>query len=106
MAKGEAGPADRPPQPFVTEQRRRWNEVMTERLVRGFPELAGKIIGFCWPYKGEFNARFAICQLRERGRRCRRWWSARDRSSFASGGRVRRRNRGYTAFLFRWEPKW
>jgi hypothetical protein len=32
---------------FDPEQRRRWNEVMTERLVRGFPELAGKTIGFC-----------------------------------------------------------
>jgi 5-formyltetrahydrofolate cyclo-ligase len=73
---------------FDPEQRRRWNEVITEQLVQGFPELAGKIIGFCWPYKGEFDARFAIRQLRERGARAalpavverkgplefRKWW--------------------------------
>jgi 5-formyltetrahydrofolate cyclo-ligase len=52
---------------FEPEERRRWNEMMTERLVRGFPELAGKTIGFCWPYKAEFDARFAIRQFRERG---------------------------------------
>ena len=47
------------------------------------------IVGYCWPYKGEFDARFAVRRWRERGaiaalpavvdqrrRRCkfRKWW--------------------------------
>ncbi len=43
--------------------------MITERLVQGFPDLAGKTIAFCWPYKGEPDVRFAIRQFRERGAR-------------------------------------
>ncbi len=54
-------------QGFEPDARRRWNVVITERLVRGFPAQAGKTIAFCWPYKGEFDARFAIRQFQEQG---------------------------------------
>lgn len=49
------------------EERTRWNERITELLEQGFPMLAGAVIGFCWPYKGEFDARFAIRHWRGRG---------------------------------------
>lgn len=60
-----------------------------ERLVLGFPTLAGKIIGFYWPYRGGFDARFVIRHFATvaRARHCRRWCSAGDHSSFESGGR-------------------
>ena len=49
------------------EQRARWNERITELLEQGFPMLAGTVIAFCWPYQGEFDARFAIREWRRRG---------------------------------------
>lgn len=69
-------------------ERRRWNERITELLEQGFPMLAGMVVGFCWPYKGEFDARFAIRHWRQRGAtavlpevvakgsplRFRKWW--------------------------------
>lgn len=74
---------------FGIDERRHWNDVITERLIQGFPDLAGKTIAFCWPYKGEPDVRFAIRQFRERGARAallavgnpkgllefRLWWS-------------------------------
>lgn len=54
---------------FEPGQRRRWNDEITERLVRGFPQLVGNTIAFCWPYKEEVDVRFAIRQFRERGAR-------------------------------------
>jgi 5-formyltetrahydrofolate cyclo-ligase len=69
-------------------QRRRWNERMTALLEEGFAVLAGRVVGFCWPYKGEFDARFAVRYWRDRGAtaalpeviakgqplRFRKWW--------------------------------
>lgn len=52
---------------FEPDQRRRWNDEITARLVQGFPQLVGKTIAFCWPYKGEYDVRFAIRHFRERG---------------------------------------
>ena len=49
------------------EQRAPWNERITDLLWRGFPITAGMVIGFCWPFKGEFDARFAIRDFRRRG---------------------------------------
>jgi 5,10-methenyltetrahydrofolate synthetase len=40
---------------------------MTELIVAGFPMLGGMTVGFCWPYKNEFDARFAIRRFRDRG---------------------------------------
>ena len=49
------------------EQRHQWNEQITELLWHGFPVTAGMTVGFCWPFKGEFDARFVIRHFRERG---------------------------------------
>ncbi|MBX9811238.1 MAG: 5-formyltetrahydrofolate cyclo-ligase [Burkholderiales bacterium] len=49
------------------EQRGPWNERVTELLWRGFPITAGMVVGFCWPFKGEFDARFVIRRWREQG---------------------------------------
>jgi len=68
--------------------RRRWNERITAFLESGFPDLAGRAVAFCWPYRGEFDARFAVRRWRERGAlaalpevaakgtplRFRKWW--------------------------------
>lgn len=50
-----------------TAQRRRWNERITALLEGGFPNLAGRVVALCWPYKGEFDARFAVRHWREQG---------------------------------------
>jgi 5-formyltetrahydrofolate cyclo-ligase len=57
-------------------------------LTEGFAWRAGTVVGFCWPYKGELDARFAVRRWREQGaiaalpevvargspQRCRKWW--------------------------------
>lgn len=57
-------------------------------LERMLPLGPGWIVGFCWPYKGEYDARFPVRTLRERGAEAalpavvdkrgplefRRWW--------------------------------
>ena len=48
-------------------QRGPWNERITELLWRGFPIAAGMVVGFCWPFKNEFDARFVIRRWREQG---------------------------------------
>lgn len=47
--------------------RREWNAAITRHLESGFRPLAPMTIAFCWPYKGEFDARFAIRTFRGRG---------------------------------------
>jgi 5-formyltetrahydrofolate cyclo-ligase len=73
---------------FGPEQRRQWSGRITELLKQGFPALAGLTVGFCWPYRGEFDARFAIRHWRGQGAtaalpevvarglplRFRKWW--------------------------------
>jgi 5,10-methenyltetrahydrofolate synthetase len=46
---------------------RQWSAVIGELIDSGFPMLAGMTIGFCWPYKNEFDARFVIRRFRDRG---------------------------------------
>ncbi len=53
----QASPADR----------QHWNASITAYLESGFEPLGRLTIGFCWPYKGEFDARFAIRTFRQRG---------------------------------------
>ncbi len=48
-------------------QRQEWNNAMTSFLVTAFAPLAGVTIGFCWPYRNEFDARFAVRHFREHG---------------------------------------
>jgi 5,10-methenyltetrahydrofolate synthetase len=51
------------------DDRQRWIETITTLLEQGFPILQRMVIGFCWPYMGEFDARFVIRFLRDRGAR-------------------------------------
>lgn len=48
-------------------ERRAWNERITELLLAGFDMPDGAVIGLCWPYKGEFDARHAVRHWREQG---------------------------------------
>ncbi|WP_439535735.1 5-formyltetrahydrofolate cyclo-ligase [Methyloversatilis sp.] len=50
-------------------QRAARNGVITALLDHGFPALRRLIVGFCWPYRGEFDARFLIHTLRSAGAR-------------------------------------
>jgi len=45
----------------------RHRERIDQHLVRGFPGLAHGVFAFCWPYKGEYDARYLARALRERG---------------------------------------
>lgn len=47
--------------------RKSWNEEITRQLLAAFPPLPGTVIGYCWPYRGEFDARFAIREWRKGG---------------------------------------
>ena len=48
-------------------QRRQLNAVITGNLESGFAGLSAMMIGFCWPFRGEFDARFALRAYRKRG---------------------------------------
>jgi 5,10-methenyltetrahydrofolate synthetase len=58
LARREAVPA---------EQRRAWNGHVTHLLDAGFPLLRQMCVGFCWPFRGEFDARFLARTLRLQG---------------------------------------
>ncbi|WP_205617144.1 5-formyltetrahydrofolate cyclo-ligase [Pelomicrobium methylotrophicum] len=47
--------------------RRRCQAAITEILERAFPIGKGWIVGLCWPYKGEYDARFPARTFRQRG---------------------------------------
>ncbi|MGH8744639.1 MAG: 5-formyltetrahydrofolate cyclo-ligase [Burkholderiales bacterium] len=44
-----------------------WNEAIRHHIDRAFPNLARGVVAFCWPHKSEFDARFLMRDLRERG---------------------------------------
>ena len=44
-----------------------WNEAIHRHIDRAFPNLARGVVAFCWPHKNEFDARFLMRDLRERG---------------------------------------
>jgi 5-formyltetrahydrofolate cyclo-ligase len=52
---------------LASEERRRLNNRITARLKQAFPMLANAVIGLCWPFKGEFDARFAARHWRAHG---------------------------------------
>lgn len=70
------------------KQRHGWDAVMTGLLRALLPVPQQAVIGFCWPFKAEFDARFAIRYWREQGAvaalpevvgkgqplRFRQWW--------------------------------
>lgn len=49
------------------EDRHAWNSAITQLLIDGFPCLEGMVISFCWPFRGEFDARYAMRHFRDRG---------------------------------------
>lgn len=48
-------------------QRVAWGERMTASLCAMLPAPQKAVIGFCWPFKAEFDARFAVHHWREQG---------------------------------------
>jgi len=48
-------------------RRRQLNAAISAHIEAGFALLAGMTVGFCWPFKGEFDARFSIRHFRSRG---------------------------------------
>lgn len=48
-------------------QRHAWGERMTSMLCAMLPAAQQMVIGFCWPFKAEFDARFAVHHWREQG---------------------------------------
>ena len=51
------------------EEHRRHNEAITTYLLEGFPQLRSMIVSCYWPFRGEFDPRFAIRGLLDRGAR-------------------------------------
>jgi len=45
----------------------RFRESIDRHLARGFPGLARGVLALCWPYKGEYDARFLARALRAAG---------------------------------------
>jgi 5-formyltetrahydrofolate cyclo-ligase len=45
----------------------RWSALIEASLRAGFSALEGMIVGFCWPFQGEFDARPFVTDLRTRG---------------------------------------
>lgn len=52
---------------FGADERQGWNERVSALLESIVPVVPGTVIGYCWPFKGEFDARFAIKHWRDRG---------------------------------------
>jgi 5-formyltetrahydrofolate cyclo-ligase len=52
---------------FAPAQRKAWNERISASLEAGFALPPGTVIGFCWPHKDEFDARFTVRHWRDGG---------------------------------------
>jgi 5-formyltetrahydrofolate cyclo-ligase len=44
-----------------------YRERIDRHISSGFPDIAAGIVAFCWPYRNEYDARFLMRRLRERG---------------------------------------
>ncbi len=49
------------------EDHARWSALIEASLRGGFSALEGMIVGFCWPFQGEFDARPFVTDLQRRG---------------------------------------
>lgn len=49
--------------------RRDWNDAITQRLLSQFAALQGMVVAGYWPFRGEFDPRFVLRQLRLGGAR-------------------------------------
>jgi len=54
-------------QAVPAERLHAWRLAMDRHLQFGFPGLAKGVVAFCWPILNEYDARFLIRHLRERG---------------------------------------
>lgn len=54
-------------QAVAPAQHHAWNESVTRHLIENFPQLAQWRIGIYWPFKGEFDPRFALRAFCDRG---------------------------------------
>jgi 5,10-methenyltetrahydrofolate synthetase len=52
---------------FGADERHNWNERVSTSLGQFVPVTTGAVVGFCWPFKGEIDARFAVRRWREQG---------------------------------------
>jgi 5-formyltetrahydrofolate cyclo-ligase len=52
---------------ITPEQRTVWSERIAKSLEEGIPVPAGAVVGYCWPHRSEFDARFVVRRWRERG---------------------------------------
>lgn len=73
---------------ITVEDHHRWSAAISASLEQGFPLLQKNVVGFCWPYRGEYDLRPAMNFLRVHGAtlalpevlengmplRFRRWW--------------------------------
>jgi 5-formyltetrahydrofolate cyclo-ligase len=44
-----------------------WRRAIDNHLQRSFPDLVHGVVAFCWPYRGEYDARHAAAQFRRLG---------------------------------------
>lgn len=52
---------------LASEDRARADLAISLHLLHALPAEAGTLLGFCWPYRGEYDARRLMRSLRERG---------------------------------------
>jgi 5-formyltetrahydrofolate cyclo-ligase len=52
---------------FPAAQRQAWSERISASLEAGIPVPAGAVVGYCWPHRSEFDARFVVRRWREHG---------------------------------------
>jgi 5-formyltetrahydrofolate cyclo-ligase len=52
---------------FAREQREAWSERIAQTLEEGISVPAGAVVGFCWPHRSEFDARFVVRRWRDLG---------------------------------------
>ena len=50
---------------FGADERHGWNDRVTAWLEQFVPVTPGTVVGFCWPFKGEIDARFAVRRWRD-----------------------------------------
>jgi 5-formyltetrahydrofolate cyclo-ligase len=52
---------------FDPGERKAWSERIAQSLEAGFPVTRGVVVGFCWPHRSEFDARFVVRRWRDLG---------------------------------------
>jgi 5-formyltetrahydrofolate cyclo-ligase len=50
--------------------RRDWSLAISLMLLHALPVQQGSVIGYCWPYRGEYDPRPLLRRMRERGIQC------------------------------------